>query len=84
PRIKKEASHIASTGRPGPVHIDIPKDITAEVADFIYPEGINLPTYKPTINFNKSQLKKAMEAISTAKKPLLYVVGGVILSNCVY
>ena len=84
PRIIKEAFHIASTGRPGPVHVDIPKDITAQMAEFVYPEEINLPTYKPTINYNKKQLKRAMEAIASAKKPLLYVGGGAILSNCGY
>ncbi len=81
-RIIKEAFHIASTGRPGPVHIDIPKDITAQVADFVYPKEVNLPTYKPTVKYNKKQLKRAMSAISKAKKPLLYVGGGAILSNC--
>jgi len=84
PRILKEAFHIASTGRPGPVHIDIPKDITALVADFNYPKEVIIPTYKPTINYNKKQLKRAMEAISSAKKPLLYIGGGAILSNCAY
>ncbi len=84
PRIIKEAFYIANSGRPGPVHIDIPKDITAEVAEFIYPKKIDLPTYKPTVNYNKRQLKKAMEAISKSKKPLLYVGGGAILSNCAY
>ena len=84
PRIINEAFHIASTGRPGPVHIDIPKDITAELGEFVYPQKINLPTYKPTVNYNKRQLKKAMEAISKAKKPLIYVGGGAILANCAY
>ena len=84
PRIIKEAFHLASTGRPGPVHIDIPKDITAQVGEFIYPSEVNMPTYKPTINYNKKQLKRAMEAISNAKKPLLYIGGGAILSNCAY
>jgi acetolactate synthase-1/2/3 large subunit len=84
PRIIKEAFHIASTGRPGPVHVDIPKDITAQMGVFIYPKEVNLPTYKPTINYNKRQLKKAMDAIANAKKPLLYVGGGAILSNCSY
>ncbi|SKB41556.1 acetolactate synthase large subunit [Malaciobacter marinus] len=82
PRIIKEAFHIARTGRPGPVHIDIPKDITAEMGNFEYPKEINLPTYKPTVNYNKRQLKKAMAAISKSKKPLLYVGGGAILANC--
>ncbi|WP_428022951.1 acetolactate synthase large subunit [Arcobacter sp.] len=84
PRIIKEAFHIASTGRPGPVHVDIPKDITAEVADYLYPAEVNIPTYKPTVNYNKKQLKRAMQAIAKAKKPLLYVGGGAILSNCAY
>ncbi len=84
PRIIKEAFYIANSGRPGPVHVDIPKDITAEVAEFIYPKEVNIPTYKPTVKYNKRQLKKAMEAISRAKKPLLYVGGGAILSNCAY
>jgi len=84
PRILKEAFHIASTGRPGPVHVDIPRDITALVADFNYPKEVIIPTYKPTINYNKKQLKRAMDAISSAKKPLLYIGGGAILSNCAY
>src|SRR5574344_240729 len=84
PRILKEAFHLAKTGRPGPVHVDIPKDITAQIAEFEYPSEVNMPTYKPTVNYNKRQLKKAMEAISNAKKPLLYIGGGAILSNCGY
>ncbi len=84
PRIIKEAFHIASTGRPGPVHIDIPKDITAQVSDFVYPEEVDLPTYRPTVNYNKKQLKRALTALSKAKKPLLYVGGGAILANCAY
>jgi len=84
PRIIKEAFHIAATGRPGPVHVDIPKDITAEVANFEYPKEVDIPTYKPTVNYNKRQLKKAMDVISKSKKPVLYVGGGAILSNCAY
>ncbi|MDX4035908.1 acetolactate synthase large subunit [Aliarcobacter skirrowii] len=84
PRILKEAFHLAKTGRPGPVHVDIPKDITAQIAEFEYPTEVNMPTYKPTVNYNKRQLKKAMEAISNAKKPLLYIGGGAVLSNCGY
>ncbi len=82
PRVMKEAFHIASTGRPGPVHVDIPKDITAQMANFDYSKPVDLPTYKPTVNYNKRQLKKAMEAISKAKKPLLYIGGGAVLANC--
>jgi len=84
PRIIKEAFHIASTGRPGPVHVDIPKDITAQIAEFDYPKVIDLPTYKPTVKYNKKQLKRAMVELSKAKKPLLYIGGGAILSNCSY
>ena len=84
PRIIKEAFHIASTGRPGPVHIDIPKDITAEIGEFVYPKEVDLPTYKPTVNYNKKQLKRAMAEITKAKKPLLYIGGGAILANCSY
>ncbi len=84
PRIIKEAFHIASTGRPGPVHVDIPKDITAELGNFDYPAKVELPTYKPTVNYNKKQLKRAMQALTKAKKPLLYVGGGAIASNCAH
>ena len=82
PRVFKEAFHIASTGRPGPVHIDIPKVATINEADFEYPKEVDLPTYKPTTKGNKKQLKKAIEAIAEAKKPLLYIGGGAVLANC--
>ncbi|NWF66903.1 MAG: acetolactate synthase large subunit [Campylobacterales bacterium] len=81
PYILKEAFYIASSGRPGPVHIDIPKDITAEIGEFIYPETIVVDTYKPTDKGNIRQVKKAIDAISNAKKPLLYIGGGVISAN---
>ncbi len=81
PRIMKEAFHIASTGRPGPVHIDIPKDITIHEADFEYPSEVYIPTYKPTVKGNKKQVKRAIEAISAAKKPVVYIGGGAILAN---
>jgi acetolactate synthase-1/2/3 large subunit len=81
PRILKEAFHIARTGRPGPVLIDIPKDITAEVGEFKYPESVNIPSYKPTTKGNKRQIDKAVNAILKARKPLLYIGGGVVLAN---
>ena len=81
PRILKEAFHIARTGRPGPVLVDIPKDITAEIGDFVYPDSVNIPSYKPTTKGNNRQIDKAVEAILKAKKPLLYIGGGVVLSN---
>jgi acetolactate synthase-1/2/3 large subunit len=84
PKILKEAFYIATTGRPGPVHIDIPKDITAQLGEFDYNHKIDTPTYKPSIVGNKKQIKKAIEAIKTSKRPLLYIGGGVILSNSGY
>jgi len=84
PRIMKEAFHIASTGRPGPVHIDIPKDITIHEGEFEYPSDVFIPTYKPTVKGNKKQVKRALEAISSAKKPVIYIGGGAILANCTH
>ncbi|MCL7475133.1 MAG: acetolactate synthase large subunit [Methanosarcinales archaeon] len=81
PRIIKEAFHIASTGRPGPVLIDIPKDITTDELDFEYPESVELRGYKPTKTGHKKQIKRAAEVISKAKQPVLYVGGGIIASE---
>jgi len=81
PRIMKEAFHIARTGRPGPVLVDIPKDITAEFGDFVYPKEVNIPSFKPTYKGNTRQIEKAVDAILKAKKPLLYIGGGVVLSD---
>jgi acetolactate synthase-1/2/3 large subunit len=82
PRVLKEAFYLAANGRPGPVHVDIPKDITAELGEFIYPTEVNLPTYKPTVKGNARQIKKALEAIGESQRPLLYIGGGAILANC--
>ncbi|NOQ30288.1 MAG: acetolactate synthase large subunit [Helicobacteraceae bacterium] len=81
PRVMKEAFYIASTGRPGPVHIDIPKDVTAQIAEFNYPKNISLDTYKPTTKGNVRQIKKAIDAIEKASRPLLYLGGGIINAN---
>ncbi len=81
PRIMKEAFYIAASGRPGPVLVDIPKDITAEMGEFVYPKEVYMPTYRPRYKGNDRQIKKAVEAILDAKKPLLYLGGGVVLSN---
>ncbi|MRJ02416.1 MAG: acetolactate synthase large subunit [Epsilonproteobacteria bacterium] len=81
PRILAEAFYIARSGRPGPVHIDIPKDVTAEVAEFVYPKEVKLETYKPTIRGNVRQIKKAVEAIKSASRPIFYLGGGIIHSN---
>ena len=84
PRILKEAFYIARTGRPGPVHVDIPKDVTAQIEEFDYDVELDLETYKPHVNGNPRQIKKAMEAIANAKRPLFYLGGGVINSNAAY
>ncbi len=81
PRILKEAFYIASTGRPGPVLVDIPKDVSAELAEFNYPKEVHMATYKPKIKGNPRQLKKAVEAIKSAEKPLFYVGGGLLASD---
>jgi len=83
-RVLKEAFHIAATGRPGPVHVDIPKDVTAQIAEFDYTQPIELETYKPITKGNARQIKKAMDAIAAAKRPLLYLGGGIINANAAY
>jgi acetolactate synthase I/II/III large subunit len=80
-RVLKEAFYLAQSGRPGPVHVDIPKDVTAQIANFDYSKDVDLETYKPTIKGNVRQIKKAIEAIAAAKRPLLYLGGGIINAN---
>jgi len=81
PRVLKEAFYLARSGRPGPVLVDVPKDITGEFGEFSYPDEVNLPTYKPSYKGNNRQIQKAANAILEAKKPLLYIGGGVVLSK---
>ncbi|WP_406661205.1 acetolactate synthase large subunit [Methanolobus sp. ZRKC3] len=81
PRIIKEAFHIASTGRPGPVLIDIPKDITTTEIDFHYPEKVELRGYNPTYEGNIQQIKRAAAEIANSSKPVIYAGGGVISSE---
>ncbi len=80
-RIIKEAFFIATTGRPGPVLVDLPKDVMAQKAPFEYPKTVNLRGYQPVVEGNTKQVKKAAELISGAKRPVLYVGGGVINAN---
>lgn len=80
-RIVKEAFHIARTGRPGPVVIDLPVDVTLQEAEFEYPERIDIRTYKPTYEAHPGQLKKAAKAIKASKKPIIYAGGGIIISE---
>ena len=82
PKILKEAFYIAQSGRPGPVLIDLPSDISNTMGEFIYPQNIVLETYKPKLEGNSRQITKLISAMDSAKKPLFYVGGGANLSNC--
>jgi acetolactate synthase I/II/III large subunit len=77
----KEAFHIAATGRPGPVHVDLPKDILLKQAEFEYPEEVHLRSYNPTYEGHPGQIRKAARAIMRAKRAVLYVGGGVIAAD---
>jgi acetolactate synthase-1/2/3 large subunit len=77
----KEAFYIAATGRPGPVHVDLPKDILMKQADFEYPDSVYLRSYNPTYDGHPGQIRKAAKAIMRAKRPVLYVGGGAIASD---
>ena len=77
----KEAFYLANTGRPGPVLLDIPRDIFLEEAEFEYPDKINLPSYKPLLHGHPAQIKKAAKLINEARKPVIISGRGVIISN---
>jgi len=77
----KKAFYIATSGRPGPVLVDIPKDVTAQTAIFEYPKQIKMRSYNPTTRGHSGQIRKALELILAAKKPMLYTGGGVILGR---
>ena len=82
PRVFKEAFHIASTGRKGPVLIDIPMDIQEnEIEEFVYPDKVNILGYKPNTKGHAIQVKRAVEAIKQSKRPLIVSGGGVLLSG---
>ena len=80
PTIKK-AFHIARTGRPGPVLVDIPKDVTTQTCRFEYPETVSMRSYSPTVKGHPGQIKKAVQLLLEAKRPMVYTGGGVILSE---
>ena len=77
----KKAFHIASTGRPGPVLVDIPKDVTTHVCEFIYPETVAMRSYNPVRKGHAGQIRKAVQLLFEAKRPMVYTGGGVVLSN---
>ncbi len=80
-RIIKEAFYIARTGRPGPVLIDLPKDVMAELGSGEYPESVNIRGYKPSTGVHIGQLKRAIKMLGKAKRPLFFAGGGVIISG---
>ncbi|OOF36086.1 acetolactate synthase 3 large subunit [Rodentibacter heidelbergensis] len=84
PEIIKKAFYIASTGRPGPVVVDIPKDTVNPIHKFPYeyPKSVEMRSYNPTVNGHKGQIKKALKALLVAKKPILFVGGGAVAAEC--
>ncbi|MCF6092999.1 biosynthetic-type acetolactate synthase large subunit [Microaerobacter geothermalis] len=81
PRIIREAFHIATTGRPGPVLVDIPKDVSNQVTNYYYPEKVQLRGYNPTTKPNRLQIDRMCQAIKGAKKPVILAGGGVVHSG---
>jgi len=81
PRVVKEAFHLARTGRPGPVLIDVPKDVFQEQAEYQYPSQLDLPSYQPTVKGHPAQIKKAARLINEAQKPVIIAGRGIVISN---
>ena len=81
PRIIKEAFYIAMTGRPGPVLVDLPKDVLSASSEYKYPEKAHIESYQPTYKGHPGQIKKAVYAILASKRPVIYAGGGIILSD---
>ena len=77
----KKAFYIANSGRPGPVVVDVPKDITADKCDFEYPQEVHMRSYNPVIKGHLGQIRKAVQLLLGAKRPMIYTGGGVVLSN---
>ncbi len=77
----KKAFYIASTGRPGPVVVDIPKDVTADKAEYFYPDTVELRSYRPTRSGHLRQIRRAVDLLLGARKPVMYTGGGVVLGN---
>ena len=78
PRIVREAFHIASTGRPGPVLIDLPKDIANQEMDWYWPDAVDLPGYRPNVKGHPKQIKDAARLMAQAKRPVIYAGGGIL------
>jgi acetolactate synthase I/II/III large subunit len=78
PRLVREAFHIATTGRPGPVLLDVPKDVLQAEMDWYWPDGVDLPGYRPTLKGDPRMIKEAAQLITAARRPVLYVGGGIL------
>lgn len=81
PRVIRESFYLAKSGRPGPILVDIPKDVLTEQAEFVYPEEVDLPGYKPTLEGHPTQVKKAARLIKESKRPVILAGHGVVLSQ---
>jgi acetolactate synthase-1/2/3 large subunit len=77
----RKAFYIATTGRPGPVLVDLPKDVTAAKTEFVHPKKIKMRSYNPTVKGHTGQIRKAVELIAAARRPMIYTGGGVILGD---
>ncbi|HZP94587.1 MAG TPA: acetolactate synthase 3 catalytic subunit [Burkholderiales bacterium] len=77
----KKAFYLATTGRPGPVVVDIPKDVTQHKVNFFYPESVQLRSYNPVVKGHSGQIKKALQLLMQAKRPMIYTGGGIVLGN---
>ncbi|HEY0720613.1 MAG TPA: acetolactate synthase 3 large subunit [Gammaproteobacteria bacterium] len=77
----KKAFYIATTGRPGPVVVDVPKDVTAEKTSYVYPESVTMRSYNPVVKGHSGQIKRAVSMMLSAKRPMIYTGGGVILDD---
>jgi acetolactate synthase-1/2/3 large subunit len=78
PRVVREAFHVATTGRPGPVLIDVPKDVANQTMEWYWPDGVDLPGYKPTTKGHPKQIKAAARLMGEAKRPVIYAGGGIL------
>src|SRR5213595_3290708 len=78
PQVVAEAFHVATTGRPGPVLIDVPKDVSNETMDWYWPDGVDLPGYKPTTRGHPRMIREAARLIASARRPVIYAGGGIL------
>ena len=84
PQVLKKAFWLAASGRPGPVVVDLPKDILnpANKLPYVWPESVSMRSYNPTTTGHKGQIKRALQTLVAAKKPVVYVGGGAIMAGC--